>query len=136
MPIKTYKGSCFCGRVKFEADIDFSQGTGKCNCTSCFKKRWWSVKVKPEHFRSLSGEQELSESKPGSQTGHRGFCKHCGVIPYGWVDAAEWNDGAYISVNVAALDNVEPGELIAAPVQYFDGKADKWERAPAETRHL
>ena len=58
MTMKTYHGSCQCKRVRFEADIDLSQGTGKCNCTSCWKRRWWSVKVKPEHFRSLGGETE------------------------------------------------------------------------------
>ena len=136
MAIKTFQGRCHCKRIKFEADIDLSKGTGKCNCTSCWKKRWWSVKVKPENFRSISGEQELSQSRPGSETGHRGFCKQCGVIPYGWVDAAEWNDGAYVSVNVAALDDLDPAELVAAPIQYMDGRADNWWSPPAETRHL
>ena len=116
--------------------MDLAAGTTKCNCTSCWKKRWWSVKVKPEEFRSLGGEQELSGYKPGSATGHRGFCKHCGVIPYGWVEAAEWNEGAYVSINVAALDDADPADLAAAPIQYCDGKADNWWNAPAETRHL
>jgi len=58
------------------------------------------------------------------------------VIPFGWVPASEWNDTAYVSVNVAALDGVEPAELIAAPVQYMDGRADNWWSTPAETRHL
>src|SRR5688572_24425653 len=68
MTTKTYRGSCHCGRVKFEADIDLAAGTGKCNCTSCWKKRWWSVSVKPERFRSISDEQELSRYRPGSAT--------------------------------------------------------------------
>lgn len=136
MAIKTYKGSCVCGRIKFEADIDFSKGTGKCNCTSCWKRRWWSVRAQPEHFRSLQGEQELSEYKPGQAKGHSGFCKHCGVRPYGWVPQAEWNPAEYVSINVAALDDLDPAELVAAPVQYMDGRADDWWHAPKETRHL
>ena len=82
------------------------------------------------------GRAELSEYSPGQATGHRGFCKHCGVIPYGWVDAADWNDGEYVSINVACLDDLDPAELVAAPVQYMDGRADNWWDAPAETRHL
>ncbi|HEY0707304.1 MAG TPA: GFA family protein [Polyangia bacterium] len=137
MPKKTYKGSCQCGRVTFEADIDLPEtGTGKCNCTSCWKRRWWSVRTAADSFRALTGESELSEYKPGQARGHRGFCKHCGVRPYGWVDKAEWNDTEYVSVNVACLDDLEPAELMAAPIQYMDGRANNWWHPPAETRHL
>ncbi|MBC7973597.1 MAG: GFA family protein [Myxococcales bacterium] len=136
MTFKTFHGSCQCGRIKFEAEIDLAAGTGKCNCTACWKRRWWSVRVKPEGFRSISGVEELSEYKPGAQTGHRGFCTQCGVRPYAWIDAAEWNDGAYVSVNVACLDDLDPAELMAAPIQYMDGRHDNWWSPPAETRHL
>lgn len=136
MEKRTYKGSCHCGRVKFAADIDLSQGTHKCNCTSCWKRRWWSVKCDPQDFRSISGETELSQYRPGEKEGHGGFCKHCGVKAYAWVDAAHWNPKAYVSINVAALDDLDPAELISAPVQYYDGRADNWWSTPAEIRHL
>jgi hypothetical protein len=77
------------------------------------KKRWWSVKVKPEDFRSLGGEEQMSGYQPGQERGHTGFCKQCGVIPYGWVAKTEWNDAEYVSVNVAALDDLDPAELVA-----------------------
>jgi hypothetical protein len=131
---KTYKGSCKCGQVKFEADVDFATAeTHKCNCTSCWKSRWWSVKVKPDAFRSIAGESELSKYNPGKSGG---FCKHCGITPYGYVPAAEWNSGEEFSVNVAALDDLEPAELLQAEVKFYDGKADNWWQQPAETRHL
>ena len=136
MAAKKYRGSCVCGRVKFEAEFDLADGTGKCNCTKCLKRRWWSARVEPENFRAIAGQEELSGYKPGSETGHGGFCKHCGVQTYGWVDAAEWNEGAYVAISVASLDDVDPAELAAAPVQYMDGKNDSWWTAPAETRHL
>jgi hypothetical protein len=135
MATKTYQGSCHCGRVKFEATIDLAEGTSKCNCTNCWKKRFWGVRAKPEAFRSLGGEQELSGYKPEAAV-NGGFCKHCGVIPYGFVDKSEWNPAAYVQVNVAALDNLDPAELLAAPVMYCDGRNNNWWNPPAETRHL
>jgi hypothetical protein len=136
MTTKKYQGSCHCGRIKFEATLDLAAGTSKCNCTSCWKKRYWGAKVKPEDFRSISGETELSGYKPGETKGHRGFCKHCGVITYNWVAASEWNPTEYVAVSVAALDDLDPAELVSAPVQYCDGRADNWWNPPAETRHL
>jgi hypothetical protein len=129
MAKRTYKGSCFCKEVQFEAELDLAEGTSKCNCTSCWKRRLWSARAKPEAFKSISGEHSLSKPRGG-------FCKKCGVIPYGFVDAAEWNDGAYVTVNVAALDDLDPAELAKAPVKYLDGLHDDWWSTPAETRHL
>lgn len=128
MSTKTFHGSCFCKAVKFEAEIDFSQGTGKCNCTSCWKRRWWSVRAKVESFRPLSGEAALDPKN--------GFCTTCHVLPYRRVGVSEWNPEAYVAINVAALDDLDPKELLAAPVRYFDGRHDDWLQTPEVTGHL
>ncbi len=132
---KTYTGSCHCGAVHYEADIDLSVGTSKCNCSICTKKRTWITIVQPDAFRLQQGEAELTEYQFGSNNIHHLFCKHCGVSSFGWGDIPELGGKVY-SINVACLDNANLDELINAPITYFDGRNNNWQSAPAEIRHL
>jgi len=133
--LKTYHDSCHCGAVHFEADLDLAQGTGKCNCSICTKTRNWTVIIKPDAFRLISGEDALSEYRFGSKQGQHLFCRHCGVRSFERGHLKEIG-GDYVSVKVACLDDVDPAELAAAPVKFANGRDNKWWEPPAETRHL
>lgn len=132
---RTYTGSCHCGEVRYEADIDLSAGTGKCNCSICTKTRNWNAIIKPDDFRLLSGENSLSDYQFGTMSSHHLFCKHCGVQPFGR-GYIEQIGGAYVSIQVCALDNVTAEELVQAPVKFANGRDNSWWTEPAETRHL
>jgi hypothetical protein len=135
MAKRTYHGSCHCGAVKYEADIDLDEGTGKCNCSICWKKRYWSAGMKPDDFRLVAGEDALGDYRFNTMQAHNRFCRTCGVTVYGHghIEAA---GGDFVSISVATLDDLDPAALAEAPVRYMDGRGDNWWNEPAETRHL
>ncbi|ANQ85803.1 GFA family protein [Azoarcus olearius] len=132
--LKTYHGSCHCGAVRFEADIDLSQPTYRCNCSICRRTRFWPAVVKPDAFRLLAGAGELVQYRFNTGKNHHYFCRHCGVRPYGIGN--ETPMGKVYGVNLGCLDDVTEEELAAAPITYVDGLHDRWQDSPALHRHL
>lgn len=131
--LRTYRGSCHCGAVTFEADIDLAQPTYRCNCSICRRTRFWAGVVRPEGFRLVTGEGELIRYTFNTKKNHHYFCKHCGVRAFG-----VGNDtpiGKMYGVNVGCLIDVSEEELSKIPITYIDGRNDRME-APDFVRHL
>jgi hypothetical protein len=125
---KTHKGSCHCGAVRFEATVDATRGS-RCNCTVCTKVSGLNTHGRPDSLKILEGESELTVYEWGFKTGKRYFCKHCGVTVFGRGDIPELG-GAYVSINLNALDDVDPA---AVAVQYWDGRHNNWDAGTRDT---
>lgn len=131
---QTYSGGCHCGAVRYEVDVDLSQGTLKCNCSICGKARSWLAFVGNSDFRLLKGADALSDYRFASQNIHHLFCKTCGIKSFARARTPDGGEG--VTVLVSCLENVPAAELAALPVMYVDGLHDDFRSPPAETRYL
>jgi hypothetical protein len=132
--LKTYRGSCHCGAVRLEADVDLSQPTFRCNCSICRRTRFWAAVARPEGFRLLSGKDELTEYRFNTKNNQHFFCRHCGVRPFG-----VGNDtpiGTMIGINVGCLEDLSEQELSEIPRVCVDGRHDRWADPPPFDSHL
>ena len=122
-----HSGSCHCGAVRFEVQIDATHGS-RCNCTVCTKLGMIGAIAKPHHL-TVTGEESCSTYQWGFKTATRYFCKHCGVSCFARGHLAELG-GDYVSVNLNALDDIDPQTV---DVVYWDGRHNNWEAGPAKT---
>jgi len=132
--LKTYRGSCHCGAVTFEADLDLTQSSYRCNCSICRRNRFWPAVAIPEGFRLLTGESELTQYLFNTKKNQHYFCKHCGVRCFGV--GTETPIGKMYGVNLGCLTGVSDEELSKVPITYVDGLNDKWQNAPEFYSHL
>lgn len=132
--MKTFHGSCHCGAIRYQADIDLARGTVKCNCTVCTKMRFWAAVVAPTSFRLLQGRDALREYRFHTRRDGHYFCGECGINVFSTGDAPR--SGPFFAVTVASLDDMPVEDLVSAPVRYIDGRNDNWSTPPVEVRHL
>ena len=131
---KTYHGSCHCGAVTFEADLDLGEPTYRCNCTICRRTRFWPAVAREGEFRLLTGESELTQYLFNTRKNQHYFCRHCGVRAFGI--GTETPIGKMYGVNLGCLTDVDEAELARAPITYIDGLHDRWPEPPEHFAHL
>ena len=127
-------GSCYCGEVQFEAQID-PKRVGICHCTDCqifasapFRT---SVLVVEEQFRLVRGEpaRYVKTAESGNRR-NLAFCKRCGTHLY--AAPASGEAGIY-SVRVGVLS--QRAELRPA-VQLWCQSEIPWLSDLAEIRQV
>lgn len=117
--MRTYHGSCHCGRVKFSVEAELDQVT-VCNCSMCTKKGIIHLVVPPEQFQLHAGADALAEYRFNTGIAKHQFCRTCGIHTF-YVPRSNPDK---IDVNVRCLDGIDLDEL---RIVSFDGQ--NWEQA-------
>ena len=112
-----YHGSCQCGAVAFDVEVDISEPV-TCNCSRCQRLGSVLAFAPPERFTLLQGADALTEYTFNRNVIRHQFCRICGIEPFAW---GRLPDGTpMVAINVNCLDGVDPRAL---PARHFDGRA-------------
>lgn len=133
MSLQTYAGSCHCGAIRFEADLDLDEGSNRCNCSYCAKVRAWFAFAKgADRFRLLdgSGVSEYRWTPPGMPAPFLTFtfCGTCGVRTFARGEL-ESLGGTFHAISVPTL-GLSPERLAAIPIRYINGRDGHYDQTP------
>src|SRR5437764_7148473 len=107
--MNTYRGSCHCGRVRFEVDASLDH-VRVCDCSICRKRGALIHRVPGEQVRLLTPLEDLTLYTWNTHTARDYFCRNCGILPFRrprTARAGEWG------INVRCLENID---LDAIPI--------------------
>ena len=79
--MKTYQGSCHCGRIRFEVDADIDH-VRACDCSVCIRRGALNYRVARDRLRLLVPWAHLTLYQWGSKTAKDYFCPVCGILPF------------------------------------------------------
>src|ERR1700757_3705904 len=79
--LKTYQGSCHCGKTRFEVDADLDH-VRVCDCSICRRRGALIHRVPPEDFRLATPLEELARYPFHTRTARDYFCPTCGILPF------------------------------------------------------
>lgn len=110
---QTYHGSCHCGKIRFEVDLEVDH-VRVCDCSICVKRGALLHRVPDSALRILTPLREATLYQWHTRTAKDYFCPVCGILPFRRPRTAPdlW------SVNVRCLDGVD---LASIPVKQLEG---------------
>ncbi len=109
----TYKGSCHCGKVRFEVDMDLDH-VRVCDCSLCRKRGALNHRVDESCIRVLTPLEDMTLYQWHTKTAKDYFCPTCGMLPFRRPRTAPevW------TINVRCLDGVD---LESIPIERVYG---------------
>ena len=110
---KTYQGSCHCGKVRFEVDLNLDH-VRVCDCSMCRRRGALNHRVEESHFRLLTPLEDLTLYQWHTKTAKDYFCPVCGIQPFRRPRTAPdlW------TINVRCLEEVD---LESIPTKHVHG---------------
>lgn len=125
--MRTHRGGCHCGRVRFEVEAPAQLEAQLCNCSICSMTAYLHLIVPKSRFRLLQGEDVLTNYTFNTGVAQHCFCSVCGIKSF-YVPRSN-PDG--ISVNVRCLGR---STIEKTSISDFDGR--NWEDHAHDLEHL
>jgi hypothetical protein len=79
--MRTCTGSCHCGRVRFEVELELDH-VRVCDCSICHKRGALIHRVEEERMRILTPLEDLTSYEWHTRTAKDYFCPTCGILPF------------------------------------------------------
>lgn len=102
--METRCGSCHCGAVAFEVDLENGfEDLRRCNCSLCSRKGALMASVPCDRLRVTAGADKLSLYQWNTMTARHWFCSVCGIYTH----HNRRSNPAEFGFNVACLEGVD-----------------------------
>ena len=111
--MRTYTGTCHCGKVVFSFESEEVTRGLRCNCSIC--KRLgvvMSMSVAPERFRVLAGREHINVYRFLDRVVPHSYCSNCGIYTF-------YDGKQQCRVNLGCVDEVDTFSL---EIVHYDGK--------------
>lgn len=110
-----YQGSCHCGAVRIDVEMEPPTKAYACNCSICARAGWLLAFVKRDAI-AVHGEESLTDYQFGPKRIHHLFCKVCGMRPFAHGRDGKGEEG--VSINLRCVQGLDWASL---PVETYDG---------------
>lgn len=105
---KSYSGSCHCGAVAYDVELDLS-GALKCNCSICTRLgAVWAFAPRTA-LKLKADAAQLGDYQFGKKSLHHRFCKSCGNEAFA---EGKMPDGTpSVGINLRCIEGVDVDTL-------------------------
>jgi hypothetical protein len=116
---KSYSGSCQCGKVRYEVQMEPIAEVISCNCSRCGRLGQLLAFAPENQFKLLSGESDLKKFEFNKHMIQHQFCSTCGIQSFA-IGKNPKTGAKMAAINVRCLEGVDVDSL---KVKKVDGRS-------------